>query len=319
MNKLFGLFLLALTFIPGGAEAANKFAFCASTPCTWDNTNSPNIWFTATNGGGSATTVPGSTDIAIFDGNSCNAVACTFNVGATINGSSNQIQGLTAGACTGATTGCFLNFASGNPSITIGSNGMLLTGTGTRKYALGSGTFTITMTSGVVFDIGTVTGLDGTSTFTAPIVLSATTSSERQFNGGGQTFGSLTVAANTSGGGLRFFSNNTFSALTLAGGTATSLPAGTTTISSAGSLGTGTASSPILLTPGSTTTGGITLSFSSGTVTADWIGLEGITTTGSGTFTATNCLNFGRLTLDTGDTCTAPAGSGGGGGRIIGG
>lgn len=328
MNKLLGLFLLALAFLaPGGVEAANKFAFCpsGSSPCTWDDTNTPNIWFTATNGGGSATTAPTSSDTAIFDINSCNAVACTFNVGATINATSNTIQGITAGACTGATTGCFLNFASGNPNITITGNvgsgqGMGLTGTGTRKFALGSGTYTFTTTSGSVFDLGTTTNLDGTSTFSSAVfVLSATTASERQFSGGNQTYGSLTVSANTSGGGLRIFGNNSFSAFAGAPGTAVQFPTGTTTISAAGSMGAGSASSPILYNSASTTTGTTTLSFSTGTVTADWIGLVGITTTGSGTFTATNCLNFGRVTLDSGDTCTAPSAGGGGGGRIIGG
>ena len=331
MNKLFGLFLLALAcWAPGVANAANKFAFCASgsSPCTWDNTNTPNIWFTATNGGGSATTVPTSADIAIFDANSCNAVACTFNVGATINGTSNTLQGITAGACTGSTTGCFLNFASGNPSITItgiiGSGGMSLAGTGTRKYVFGSGTFTFTATSaGALYDIGTTTGLDGTSDFTAPIVYSATTTSERQFNGGGQTFGSFTVAANTSRGGVRIFSANTFASFTVAAGTSyMMLPASaTTTITgSAGLSLAGTASNPTIFMANTPNVGTATVSLSSGTSTPAWIGLMGITTTGAGTLTPTNCLDFGRNTLDSGDTCTAPVvGGGGGGGRIIGG
>lgn len=315
MNKLFGPFLLAIAcWAPDLAQAANRFAVCTAA-CTWDSSSTA-MWSTTT-GGGTGASVPGSSDVAIFDGATCvGGVTCTITVDATVNGAT--LQGITAGACTASTTGCIINF-SGNPSITLsGTTAMNLTGTGTRKYLFGSGTFTLTSTSaGAPYDVGTTTNLDAASDFTAPIVYSATTANERQFNGGGRTFGSLTIGANTSRGGVRIFSNNTFSSISIPAGTTLQLPSGTTTITSAGSMGTGTSSTPILITPGASTSGTATLSFS-GAVTLDWIGLVGITTTGAGTFTATNCLNFGRVTLDSGDTCSAPSGTGGGG-RIIGG
>jgi hypothetical protein len=49
-----------------------------------------------------------------------------------------------------------------------------------------------------------------------------------------------------------------------------------------------------------------------------WGALVNITTAGAGTFTATNSFN-NRTVLDAGDTISPPSGSGGGGGRIIGG
>jgi hypothetical protein len=318
MKKLLGLFLLALAFFaPDQAQAANRFAVCTTT-CTWDSTSTA-MWC-ATDTGCTGATAPGSGDAVIFNTNTCvGGTTCTVTVDATINGAT--FQSITAGTCTASTTGCILDFSVNNPSITLSGTGMNLSGSGTRKYLLGSGTFTFTTTTaGALFDIGTVTNLDGASTFTAPIVYNATTAGERQFNGGGRTFGSFTVNANTSRGGVRIFSANTFSSISIDDGSSYIMfPASATnTITGSGGLIlTGTSSNQMLVLPNTPNSGTATISLSSGTSTPTWAAFMGITTTGAGTMTATDSFNLGRNTLDSGDTITIP--SGGGGGRIIGG
>jgi hypothetical protein len=251
---------------------------------TWDGSNTTN-WSTTTGGAGGAA-VPGSADAAIFDGSSGGG---TVTVAASIGGT-NTIQSLTAGAFTGT-----LDFSVNNPSITFNS------------------------TSTAVFEFGTTTNLDPTSDTTAPIVFSANTTSERQFNGGGRTFGTLTIAANTSRGGVRIFSANTFSSITVAAGTGyLTFPASTTnTISgSAGLVLNGSSTNPMLVQ--SSSSAAATISLSSGTSIPTWAAFMNITTTGSGAMTATDSFDLGRNTLDSGDTITAPS-VGGGGARVIGG
>jgi hypothetical protein len=277
---------------------------------TWDGSNTTN-WSTTTGGAGGAA-VPGSADAAIFDGSSGGG---TVTVAASIGGT-NTIQSLTAGAFTGT-----LDFSVNNPSITFNSTSTAvnLGGTGARKFLLGSGTWTLSGAGAAVFEFGTTTNLDPTSDTTAPIVFSANTTSERQFNGGGRTFGTLTIAANTSRGGVRIFSANTFSSITVAAGTGyLTFPASTTnTISgSAGLVLNGSSTNPMLVQ--SSSSAAATISLSSGTSIPTWAAFMNITTTGSGAMTATDSFDLGRNTLDSGDTITAPS-VGGGGARVIGG
>jgi hypothetical protein len=268
-------------------------------------------WATSSNGAGS-TGIPATGDNVTFDALSGGGnVVCDIVSGLSLNS-------LTAHAFTGTLD--FTTAGGGtDPNITFtrsdGSAAVNLSGTGARKYLLGSGTFTFTGTSAATyFDIGTTTNLDPTSVTTCPIVFSANTSSERQFNGGGRTFGTLTIAANTGRGGVRIFSANTFSSITVAAGTSyLMLPASTTTTisGSAGLVLTGSSTNPMVVLSSTVNSGTTTLSLSSGTSTPTWTAFMGVTTTGSGTLTATNSFDLGRNTLDTGDTITAPSGGGG--------
>lgn len=282
---------------------ANKF-WVGGTGSWSDTTH----WATSTGGAGN-TGIPATGDFVTFDAASGGGtVTCDVVSGLSLNT-------LTAGAFTGT-----LDFTGGNPNLTFtrsdGSAAVNLSGTGARKYLLGSGTWTLTHTAGPLFELGTTTNLDPTSVTTVNVTYTATTSSERQFSGGGRTFGALTISTNTSHGGFRIFGNNTFSSISLPAGIALQLPSGTTTITSAGVLGTGSSSEPILIAPTTVSTGTSTLSFS-GAVTADWVSLVGITTAGVGSFVGTNGLNFGRVTFDSGDSLAVPSGSGGGGQRVI--
>lgn len=311
MNKLFGLFFLALAFLaPDLAQAAT--CFWVGGPGTWNASNTTS-WASGTGGTPGTCAATGNipkqaTDVATFDGASGGG---TVTVDSTINGVT--MAGITAGAFTGT-----LDFSVNNPSLTL-TTSLSLTGSGARKILLGSGTFTLTGAA-TIFDLGTTTNLDPTSVLTAPIVFSGSTAFARIFSGGGRTYGSLTIATNSSQGPVNIGGNNTFASISLAAGTTLGLSQGsTTTITNAGSLGTGSSSSPIMVTANrfDSNPSTATISFS-GAVTADWVGLNGIITTGAGSFAGNNCLNFGRVTLDGGDTCAAPSG-GSCPGRIIGG
>lgn len=275
---------------------------------TWDASTTTN--WSATSGGAGGASAPTTGDDVTFNASSGGG---TVTVDSTVNGLS--LLSLTAGAFTGT-----LDFSVNNPSMTFtgSSPSMNLSGTGARKYLLGSGTFTFTNT-GISFDIGTTTNLDPTSVLTAALVFNATTSISYGLNGGGRTLGSVTIQSNTSRGPFRIFGANTYSSLNLAAGASVLFPSGTSTISNAVTW-TGTSSNPILIQRDDPNSGAATISFSSGSSTLDWGGVHDITTTGSGTFVATNSLNFGRVTFDSGDSSTAPSGGGGGGGqRTIGG
>lgn len=266
---------------------------------TWDNTNGAS-W--------SGGTVPVNGDTIVFDGTSGGGVV---TVAAAISGM--NFVSLTAGAFTGT-----LDFSVNNPNITFTGAGLNLSGAGSgRKFLMGTGTFTFTTTSaGTLLDLGTTTGLDAaTDLSTATYTFTATTSAERQLNPGGRACGNLVISANTSRGGIRIFSANTFTSINVAAGTGYLMfptSATNTITASAGLTLSGTSSNPILVCGNSLNAGVVTLSLSAGTSAPSWTSFMGVTTTGSGTMTATNSLDLGRNTLDTGDTITAPSVGGGG-------
>lgn len=268
---------------------------------TWDSTTTTQ-WSTTTGGAGGAS-APGASDVAIFDGSSGGG---TVTVDSTLNGTT--LGSLTAGAFTGT-----LDFSVNNPSITMAA--MSLTGSGSgRKFLMGTGTFTLTQNGSNVFDISTTTGLDGTSDFSgATFALNVTTSSQRTFAGGGRTFGTLSIASNTSRGPILIFGAATYTNWSIAAGTFMELTSGHThTVTNAPTI-TGTSSLPTTIksnAAGSATT----ISVASGTVACTWCAIQQITATGGATFSATDSFDLGR---NTGITITAPSGGGGGGGQRV--
>jgi hypothetical protein len=215
---------------------------------------------------------------------------------------------LTAGAFTGT-----LDFTNGGSPLNMtftrndGSTALSLSGTGARKLLLGSGTFTFNGPSGALFDIGTTTNLDPNSVLTVGLTFTATTASERQLNGGGQTLGALVISANTSRGGFRIFGANTYSSWSFGCWYDASATIGHANHHSRWLYRNGLVIQPDLDLTGRDITGTATISFSNA-ATADWVSLVDITTTGAGSFTGTNGLNFGRVTLDSGDSLTGPSG-----------
>ncbi len=156
-------------------DAANRFAVCVTT-CTWD-ASSTTMWST-TSGGATGASVPGTSDSVVFDAATCvGGVTCTTTVNTNFT-----IQTLTMGACTASTTGCILDFSINNNSPTFNTSGVNISGTGTRTLKMGSGTFSITGTSGV-WNAITVTNLTLTQG-TSNISFSGNTNNPRQFIGG---------------------------------------------------------------------------------------------------------------------------------------
>lgn len=292
-----GLLLALLTF-PSFAEAANRF-WVGGTG-TWDNTDTTH--WASTSGGAGGASVPNSSDVVTFDGSSGGG---TVTVAATIN-AGNTLSSITCGAFTGT-----LDFATNNPSITMGV--FSISGTGTRTINLGSGTFTINSNSTVnLWDASTVTGLTfnaGTST----IALAPTSpGTVWAFAGGGLTYRNATFTYNP--GSTRNASitgSNTFNTLTINQNVHIAFPASNTqTITN---LVFNTSGQPGTLVLGGGGGGAATVSIASGSFAFSWLGIRDMVFTGGASFSATNSWD---MLGNSGITITPPSG---GGGRIIGG
>ncbi len=158
----------------------------------WDGTTASSAhWGTASGGGTTPTTGPGTSDVAIFDGASGGG---TVTVTGTI-----AIQSLTTGAFTGT-----LDFSANNNNVTLSAAaGMNATGSGTRTINLGNGNWNLTSATGT-WDFTTITGL----TFNANssvLNFSGNSASGRTITlGAGLTYSTINVAANTTGGTISF-------------------------------------------------------------------------------------------------------------------
>lgn len=262
---------------------------------TWDASDTTH-WASSTGAAGGQS-VPGSSDAVVFDGSSGGGTV-TVNTNASL-------LSLTSGAFTGT-----IDWSVNNNNFTIGANGMVPSGIGARKYLMGSGTFTFTGT-GNVYDLGTITALDGASNFAnATYSFTATSASQRTFIGGGQSYGTFSPATNTSRGTTLITGSNTFATLSLAAGTTLVLTSGTTTtITNAFTL-SGTSTNPISIISNNTAAAA-TLSVGA-TSTIDWGAAFRITKAGAGSISITNGLDLGG---NTSVTITPPST---GGSRCIG-
>lgn len=265
---------------------------------TW--TGGTGTWDSTTGTHWSGGTAPVAGDAIVFDGSSGGGTVTADTSIASI-----AFLSITAGAFTGT-----LDF-TGVATMNFGS--VSFTGSGTRTINMGSGTWTLTGTA-TVFDVGTITGL--TPTFSnAAIVCNATTTSVRTFNGGGQSFGSLTVGDNTS---KAMFSNfagaNTFGSITIGSGTTFACPQGVTqTITGALTIN-GTSSAQSGLQSSAPLTNAATISVGTAS-TATWTGFFRVTKAGAGSITATNSFELGNVS---GISITVPSGGGGGAGAFFG-
>lgn len=316
MNKLFGLFLLAVAFLaPDLAQAANRFLTC-STTCTITAADT-SIW--GSTSGGTGASVPGSGDAVIMDAATCvGGTTCTATFGSGYNPT---WQSVTWGACTASTTGCIIDASVNNNSITLsGGAGVLFSGTGsgTRKWLAGTGTYNLTSnTVNGCFSMATTTNDQGSVFSGATWNCTVTSTNLWTWAGGGFSFGPTTINGNSSGGNVAFSGANTFSTLTLNGPNWVAFPQATTTTITGALTATGTSSTPVILTSSNIDT--VTTVSLGAASTATWAALRVLTTSGAAGLTATNCLTLGRVTLANGGSCTAPSTGGGGGGRIIGG
>lgn len=301
MNKLFGLFLLALAFLPGGAEAANRFLTC-NTTCTITAADT-SIW--GTSSGGTGASVPGSGDDVILDAGTCvGGTTCTATMGSGYNPTWNTF---TMSACTASTSGCIFDANTNANTITLVSNtGYANTGAGTRT--LSGGTWVLSG-SAALWN----TNSSATVTNAPNISYTSTSATGKQLVGGGKTYGTVTLATPVSTSEFTITNNNTIGTFTVAAPYrilfASSSNQTITTMSDI----TATSSTPVLFN--SAGNANVTLT-SANNFTCTWCGFSRFTFTGGGTFTGTNSLDFGS---NSGITITPPSGGGGGGGRIIGG
>lgn len=318
MKKLFGLLLLALAFLaPDLAHAANRFAVC-STTCTWDNTSTA-MW-SASSGGATGASAPTSADDVILDANTCvGGTTCTITTFAgTISAAT-----ITWGACTASTIGCIIAANTNNTNFTLGPTGgsnFSGTGTGTRKWVGGTGTYNLTNGGGFghFFDMSTTTNDQG-STFNSATWIANSTGGLPVWQNNGFSFGATTFTGNTSSrGAAQIAGNTTWASLTFSGPLYVQFTTGNTqTVTGALTVTGASASNAIAFESNSVISSSTTISLGSAS-TADWIALRAITFSGAATITATDCLNLGGLTLN-GGSCTPPSAGGGGGGHIIGG
>jgi len=272
---------------------------------TW-NSSSTAFWSTTTGGAGGAS-VPGTSDVAIFDASSGGG---TVTVDSPNGAGVVTVQQITCGAFTGT-----LDFSANNNNVTLTANGFSGTGTGTRTINLGSGTWTLNVTTTgfiAVWDLTTVTNLTFSGA-SASIVVSGACADARSFIGGGRTYGAFTLSTNSSRGPLQFVGNNTFASWSIAAGSTLVFSGNTSQTITAGFTLAGTSSLPISLQSGqlNQTT---TLSLG-GTCTIDWGAAYKMTKAGAGSLTITNGLDLGA---NTGITITPPS-VGGGGQTVYGG
>lgn len=183
---------------------------------------------------------------------------------------------LTAGSLdTGGKTISCQSFISSNSnvrSLTLGSSQITCTGTGD-----GSTNWLFTTVTNLTF-----------SGASSTIILSATNTGTRTFAGGGKTYGTLQIATGNAGIVL-FTGSNTFSKITVTGGSTKTLKftAGTTTtITTAGADGLPSGAASNLITYVSSSNGSAwNLSKSSGSVVCDYISLQDSAAAGGATFT----------------------------------
>jgi hypothetical protein len=319
MKKLFGLALLALAFLaPDLAQAASRFAIC-STTCTWDNTSTA-MW-SATSGGATGASAPVVGDTVTLDANTCvGGTTCTITTFAgTVSATT-----ITWGACTASTTGCIIDASVNNTNFTLNSSGGTSglfngSGTGTRKWLAGTGTYSFTDTSASAqVNMSTTTNDQGSVFSGATWTFSGTSTNTRNFNGGGFSYGPTTFNANTSRGGLLVTGNNTFASMTVGAPSYIQFGNGNTqTITGALSI-TGGSSTAITTIASNSADSTATISLGSAS-TGSWAALRAIVTSGASNLTISNCFDLGRNTLANGGTCTAPVVGGGSVPRTIGG
>lgn len=254
---------------------ANRFWVGGTT--TWDTTTTAN-WST-TSGGSSGASVPGSADVAIFDGGS----------GAAVITASSSLNGITLAGITLTGTGNFIGTLdlSGSTGFTIAGT-FSISGSGVRVVTLGSGTFHCKGSNSNCWDATTTTGLTFSGASSTIIIDNGSANTSSTFVGGGLAYGTITVSARTVNQAVNFTGANTIGTLNLAGPLRISIAASTIT-----NIGTITGSSTALIYwgPSSSTAIPVTLTLTNSGL-ASWVAFAN-STFATGTLTATNSFDLG--------------------------
>lgn len=279
-------------YINGGLVAGGNYT----------GTNTAN-WASTTGSTTVGLSVPGVADVVTLDAGSC-AAASSIVIGVDIS-----VQTFVWGAYN-----CTVDNST-NHNLTVSSaSGFSGSGTGTRTWIGGSGTYTVTAaTTGTPWAMNVVTNLSNPTTAfsSATIAFTGNSTGVLTFQGGGLTYGTITFAGMSNKGGISIGGANTISSLTVTGPNTVVWPAVTNTITTLAF--NGTIANPIGILDVSNTLTTAVISVASGTPTLAGVAVRGMTFQGGATWSATNCYDLG---LNTGLTCAAPTS---GGGKIIGG
>lgn len=291
MKNLFRAFALFATFFFASA-AQSATCFWVGGTGTYDLVNTAS-WASSTGGTGGTCAATGgipkqTVDIATFDGASGGGVV-------TVN-TNFSIATFTAGAFTGT-----IDFATNNIAPTVTSQ-YIWSGAGTRTVNCGPGPFTVsgTNTNGNSWDVTTATGLTMSCASTAIVIGAPTGASTQAFVGGGQSYGSLSVAGRSNGGTFTLSGSNSFGTLGLSGPIDATFANGTTQTVTNALNWVGTSAAAILVHSSTTSVASLAVAVGS---TISWGVLRDMNFTGN-TVAASNSLNLGG---NAGATITPPS------------
>ncbi len=295
MKRLFIVLLFLCVAIPANAATC----FWVGGTGTWDNATDGAHWANSTGGSASSCAATGGVpknagDVAAFDFNSG---------GGTVTNNVN----LNIGAISMGSFGGTLDFATNNKTVTLSS--FANSGNAARTLNMGSGTWTITGTSGIIWDQNVVLGLTFNPN-TSNLVFSATSASTRTMTPGGGSilYKTVTIAANSAGGIFLFNGSLNTDIWNVVGPEAIQISVAGL---NANTLGfTGTSGGNIFLftsTPGSTGS----LAVPSGTQSMAFVGARDIVFGGGATFNLTCSLDLGHNSGATISPITGACGSAG--------
>ena len=296
-------FLAALSLLLSVVSADAAARFWVGGTGTWDASDQTH-WSSTTGPGNAPQTVPGAGDTVTFDANSGGG---TVTVNTTIN-----VTSITMGAFGGT-----LDFAANDNNVTLVT--FSNSGTGTRTFNMGDGTWTITTPSATPWDQGTITNLTFASNASTLVIApsSARTAQALVNLGASLTYNAITINdpvlastverapilfTSTTNTITTFSITNTYS-IKFTGNTTTTITNG---FSYSGALGTA------LLIASTDNNSQATISVG-GTVSLEWTAIQNIIKAGAGSITATNSFDLG------GNSATITITSPSSGGRIIGG
>lgn len=290
MKKLFGLFPLALAFLPSQAFAVT--CFWVGGTANWDGTNTGGggaggiKWANASGGGttcagGGTGGSPSTGDAATFDASSGGGTATITTTVA--------ITDLNMSAFTGT-----INGNGNNVTLSGGSGAFTRTGSATNSLTLGSGTWTISGNSGA-WNANGSTNFTLTSTGST-IAFTATGAGARTFNGGtSQTYNIVSVAGNSANNAvaIAFSTALTITTLSVSAPNRILFPNNQTTTVTTFSNISGSSSNQVLLSSNAINgNANVATVSSANNFTCDWCGVSNLTFSGGGTFAATNSLNM---------------------------
>jgi hypothetical protein len=260
----------------------NASRFWVGGTGTWDSSSTTH-WASVT-GGASGQSVPGSADTVTLDGSSGGGTV-TVNFGGTIT-----IQSVAMGAFTG-TWDNSVNNNNMTLSATTGFNG---SGIGTRSIKMGSATYTLSA-GAAQLNFTTTSNLTLTAN-SSTITFSGTTTGNRSFFGGAQTFGTVNFGSCTSSAFIALTGGATFGTFGYTAPSYFQLGTGTYTLPAANYAGSaGSWLGFITASPGTQST------ISASGSTFAWCSFRDINFTGSPT--CSNCIDLGD---NAGMTINAP-------------